>query len=151
MSRHKYTIFLFLLSLLGVMPVMAQTQNKVEVVQDPLIAVLQQFRAGKGVTKPNTSAGNTEPVDRSNLTRSTTRGFRVQIYMGPSRSSAYAEQTRFLRMFRNIDTYISYDEPNYRVKVGDFTSRHEAEQLLQGLRNQFTNVFLFNEEIFVYH
>lgn len=149
MLRHKYTIFLFLLSLLGVMPVMAQTQNKVEVVQDPLIAVLQQFRAGKGGS--NASAGNTEPVDRSNLTRSTARGFRVQIYMGPSRSSAYAEQARFLRMFRNIDTYISYDEPNYRVKVGDFTSRHEAEQLLQGLRDQFTNVFLFNEEIFVYH
>lgn len=148
-----------LIASLAVLPLALQAQNRtgvqekgsVEIVKDPLIAVLQQFRAGKGVRTSTPSAGSGDPVDRSNMTRTTTRGFRVQIYLGPSRTNAYAEQARFLRMFRNIDTYITYEEPNYRVKVGDFTSRREAEQLMQGLREQFTNVFIFTEDIFVYH
>ena len=159
MLGNKHILYLFLIAIFGISPMWAQAQSRtsvqekgnVEIVKDPLIAILQQFRAGKGVGSTGASAGNREPVDRSNMTRTTTRGFRVQIYLGPSRSDAYAEQARFLRMFRNIDTYITYEEPNYRVKVGDFTSRREAEQLMQGLRGQFTNVFIFTEDIFVYH
>lgn len=159
MLGNKHILYLFLIAIFGVSPIWAQAQSRtlvqekgnVEIVKDPLIAVLQQFRAGKGAGSTGASAGNREPVDRSNMTRTTTRGFRVQIYLGPSRSDAYAEQARFLRMFRNIDTYVTYEEPNYRVKVGDFTSRREAEQMMQGLRDQFTNVFIFTEDIFVYH
>ncbi len=131
----------------------AQTETKVrgsvEFVQDPIISVLQKFRAGKlGATTTMTRPA--EPADRSTMTRTTTRGFRVQIFLGPSRSEAYAAQARFRQLYSNIDTYIVYDEPNYRVKVGDFRSRREAEQLMQSLRQQFTNVFIFTEDIFVY-
>ncbi len=160
MVRIKQTLPFFLFVSLGIVPVAVQAQTgkgvqekgNVEIVKDPLIAVLQQFRAGKGVRNSGgaPTTGN-EPIDRSNMTRTTTRGFRVQIYLGSSRSEAYAEQARFRRMFRNIDTYVTYEEPNYRVKVGDFRSRSEAEQLMQGLRDQFSNVFIFTEDIFVYH
>lgn len=134
----------------------AQTQTEtkvrgsVEIVQDPLITVLQKFRAGKLGASTSTTRP-TEPVDRSTMTRTTARGFRVQIFLGPSRSDAYAAQARFRQLFNTIDTYIVYDEPNYRVKVGDFRSRSEAEKLMQSLRQQFNNVFIFTEDIFVYH
>src|SRR5690606_41728470 len=70
---------------------------------------------------------------------------------GASRNEAYAEQARFQQLYRDIDTYISYEEPNYRVKVGDFRGRSEATRLMQSLRGQFNNVFIFTEDIFVYH
>lgn len=125
---------------------LAQERGKLEVVEPPMISVLQQFRAGKLVVSPET-----KPIEKNPANRSVVRGFRVQIYMGPSRSDAYAAQARFQRLFDDIDTYISYEEPNYRVKVGDFRSRSSAEQLMHSLRQQFTNVFVHTEDIFIYH
>jgi len=74
----------------------------------------------------------------------------VQVFAGSSRSDAYAEQARFRRLYKDIDTYVSYDEPNYRVKVGDFRSRADASTFMRTLKSQFSNVFIFTEDIFVY-
>jgi|SRR5690606_26114415 len=122
-------------------------QGRVEIVADPLIGVMQRNRKGTNITA---TPANNKPVDKKTATRTTTMGFRVQIYSGADRSAAYAEQARFKSLYKDIDTYISYEEPNYRVKVGDFRSRGEAESLMQGLRRQFNNVFVFTEEIYVY-
>src|SRR5690606_12388062 len=125
-------------------------KGNISVNKDPLIEVLQRYRAGL-LPHSNSSTSNTpREVDRSQMTRTVVRGFRVQIFLGPSRSEAYAEQARFQQLFRGIDAYVMYEEPNYRVKVGDFRSRSEAEKLAQGLKGQFSNVFIFNEDIFVY-
>lgn len=126
---------------------LAQERGKLEVSEPPMIHILQQFRAGKLTVNPETTTSK----ERNPANRSVVRGFRVQIYMGPSRSDAYEAQARFQRLFDDIDTYISYEEPNYRVKVGDFRSRSSAEQLMHSLRQQFTNVFVHTEDIFVYH
>ncbi len=129
----------------------AQRKGQVVIVKDPLIETLQEFRYGTRITA---GAGNntaSQPVDKSTATRTTQRGFRVQIYSGPSRNDAYAEQARFQQLYRDIDTYVTYDQPNYRVKVGDFRGRSEATRLMQSLRGQFNHVFIFTEDIFVYH
>ena len=124
-----------------------QRRGSVEVVANPLIAVMQQTRKGMDMAAASDSDA---PVDKNNATRTTTMGFRVQIYSGANRSEAYAEQARFKNLYKGIDTYINYEEPNYRVKVGDFRSRSEAQALMQCLRRQFNNVFVFTEEIYVY-
>ncbi|MFC3200018.1 SPOR domain-containing protein [Parapedobacter deserti] len=126
----------------------AQKKGQVEVVADPLISLMQRNRMGTNITARATSSK--PAVDRKNATRTTAMGFRVQIYSGSDRSEAYAEQARFKRLYKDIDTYVSYEEPNYRVKVGDFKSRADAQELMQGLRKQFNNVFIFTEEIYVY-
>lgn len=129
-----------------------EQQSRLEVVVDPIVKALQEYRAGRsGTGGTNAGSGNNPTTNRSAANRSTTRGFRVQIFLGSNRSEAYAEQARFKRLFGDIDTYITYDEPNYRVKVGDFRSRREAEELMQGLKGQFSNVFVFTEDIFIYH
>lgn len=125
----------------------AQQPGKVEVIADPLISLMQRNRMGTNISARPTSK---PPVDKRHATRSTAMGFRVQIYSGANRSDAYAEQARFKTLYKGIDTYVTYDEPNYRVKVGDFRNRSEAQDLMQGLREQFNNVFIFTEEIYVY-
>jgi len=125
----------------------AQQKGQVEIVADPLISLMQRNRMGTNIT----ATSSAKPVvDKKNATRTTAMGFRVQIYSGANRSEAYAEQARFKRLYKDIDTYVSYEEPNYRVKVGDFRSRSDAQELMQGLRKQFNNVFIFTEEIYVY-
>ncbi|SFC36239.1 Sporulation related domain-containing protein [Parapedobacter composti] len=125
----------------------AQQKGSVEIVADPLIGLMQRNRMGTNIT----ATADAKPVvDKKNATRIEAMGFRVQIYSGPSRSEAYAEQARFKKLYKDIDTYVSYEQPNYRVKVGDFRSRTEAQRLMQGLKKQFNNVFIFTEKIFVY-
>lgn len=143
----KLTLLSWVLVAFQLSPLLAQERGKLQVVEDPRISVLQKFRA----QALSSEGGRTSGTERDPATRTVTRGFRVQIYMGSSRSEAYAEQARFQRLFSDIDTYVTYEAPNYRVKVGDFRSRSEAEQLMRGLRQQFSNVFVHTEDIFVYH
>ncbi|UIR55716.1 SPOR domain-containing protein [Sphingobacterium sp. SRCM116780] len=132
--------------------VQAQENGNVVIVKDTLITILQHFRANMGINPIESKpvAVPSKPVVRSAATRRTVRGFRVQIFAGSNRSNAFSEQARFRSMYKDIDTYINYDEPNYRVKVGDFRSRSEANNFMNLLRQQFKNVFVFSENVFVY-
>ena len=118
-----------------------QNDGKVEVIEDARIALLQQkrlqFAMGVEVKAETRRPG----------TKGTVLGFRVQIYTGSSRTEAYAAQSRFQRMYRDIPTYVGYTQPNYRVKVGDFRSRSDAQAIMRELRKDFGSVFLFTEQI----
>src|SRR5690606_13843628 len=92
----------------------------------------------------------TRPVDRSKATRVSKKGFRVQIYAGNNRNEAYAVQNKFRAQYSYIVSYINYDDHNYRIKVGNFTSRSEANNFMRVLRSQYSNVFVFQEDIWVW-
>lgn len=74
-------------------------------------------------------------------------GFRVQIYMGTDRKRAYDEQARFQKIYPEVATYISYKQPNYRVKVGDYITREAAQKLSDELKPNFSTLFIFREQI----
>ena len=57
------------------------------------------------------------------------RGYRVQIYYGIDRNVAINRKVDFMRRYPNIKAYMSYTQPQYRVKVGDFASREDALDL----------------------
>ncbi|WP_276134000.1 SPOR domain-containing protein [Polluticoccus soli] len=57
------------------------------------------------------------------------RGFRVQIYNGNDRTIATETKIDFMRRFPGVRTYMTYVQPQFRVKVGDFRTRAEAEKL----------------------
>ncbi|MGN0003082.1 MAG: SPOR domain-containing protein [Sphingobacterium composti] len=129
-----------------------QESNSVIVQQDSLITLLQNFRAAHEIN-PTTArliSLGTKPVDKSKATRVKRKGFRVQIYAGSNRSDAYAMQARFKNQFSDMDTYISYSEPNYRVKVGDFRSRAQATEFMNSIRSLYKSVFIFQEDIWVW-
>lgn len=54
-------------------------------------------------------------------------GFRVQIYSGNDRVKAMQIKTDFMRRFPGVRTYLSYVQPQFRVKVGDYQTRTDAE------------------------
>lgn len=59
------------------------------------------------------------------------RGFRVQIYNGNDRAKAMEIKIDFMRRFPNVRTYLTYVQPQFRVKVGDFRSRPEAHAMYE--------------------
>lgn len=130
----------------------AQDNNGIEIHKDSLINLLQNFRATHEInpTTPRLISLGTRPVDKSKATRVKRKGFRVQIYSGSNRSEAYSIQARFKNQYSDMDTYITYAEPNYRVKVGDFRSRSQANEFMLTIRSQYKSVFVFQEDIWVW-
>lgn len=59
-------------------------------------------------------------------------GYRVQIYCGPDRNRALKIKADFMRQFPGVPTYFLYTLPVYRIKVGDYKRREEA----QGVYNE---------------
>lgn len=67
-------------------------------------------------------------------------GFRVQIasFSGiNSKTSAFSLRERFMTDYPTVQAYIIYDEPNFKVKVGDFRSRLEAYAFLQEIKEVY--------------
>jgi len=56
-------------------------------------------------------------------------GYRVQIYSGNDRNKAEKIRTEFMHSFPSIRTYLFYVQPQFRVKVGDFRTRGDAQKM----------------------
>ncbi|WP_443945820.1 SPOR domain-containing protein [Pedobacter sp. AW1-32] len=74
-------------------------------------------------------------------------GYRVQIFYGSDRREVFSQQARFKSGYPKLNSYITYKEPNYYVRVGDFRTRIEAQRLMNELRPTFPTLFIFREKI----
>ncbi len=112
----------------------AQEKGKVLVIKDPQIDSLIARRI---------------ELNRAGLTGNnvTLSGYRLQIFSGLDRQAAYSEQAKFKARYPAINTYISYTQPNYKLRVGDFRTRLEAEKLMNELKKYYTSMFIFSEMI----
>lgn len=118
----------------------AQTKGKVTIIKDPLIDSLIARRIALNTKKPTvTNPG--KPVAVSQL------GYRVQVFYGIDRREVFSEQARFKTLYPRINTYISYKEPNYYLRVGDFRTRLEAQKFMAELKPNFPTLFIFREKI----
>ncbi len=64
-------------------------------------------------------------------------GYRVQIasFSGTSsKANAFDLRDRFSADYPEVQVYIVFDEPNFKVKVGDFRTRLEAYAFLQKIK-----------------
>lgn len=77
-------------------------------------------------------------------------GFRVQIFFDSgnnSRQAAEATQTRFRSRHPNVPSYLTFREPNFRIRVGDFRTRHEARGFMRQIQADYPNAFVIKDEI----
>ena len=77
----------------------------------------------------------------------TANGYRVQIFFGSNRQAAYSAQAKFKDEYPELRTYITYIEPNFKVRVGDFRTRLEAQKLQSELTQMFSSLFIIPEKI----
>lgn len=71
-------------------------------------------------------------------------GYRVQIFFG-DRNKALERKADFIETYPDIPAYISYLAPNFRLRVGDFRTRLEAEKLKDEL--QYTGCYIVRDKI----
>ena len=69
------------------------------------------------------------------------------MFFDSDRSLINDAKARFLNQFPKVDTYITYNAPNFFLKVGDFRTRLEAERIKSKLEADFPTSFVIREDI----
>jgi hypothetical protein len=75
-------------------------------------------------------------------TITTRQGFRICIYDGGNREDAFAVKQKFMRDNLKTRSYIVYNRPYYKIKVGDFENKKIAQKELKTIVEQFPHAFI---------
>ena len=81
---------------------------------------------------------------------STIDGFRVQIFMELGNDAlrhADSVKTRFSEQYPEVPIYLVFGQPYYRLRIGDFRTRLEAENMYQQVKKEYKNAFVTADRI----
>lgn len=78
-----------------------------------------------------------DKIATKNKAKTSERGYRIQIFSGNNRSEYEQARGYVLQYFPSLETYVSYSQPTYKLKVGDFLSKADAESFLSSLQSRF--------------
>ncbi|MFM2207306.1 MAG: hypothetical protein RL213_1281 [Bacteroidota bacterium] len=84
---------------------------------------------------------------KENLLHQSVPGYRVQIYFGVNRPKASEVKLDFAGRFPDVPAYLTYQQPNFKVRVGDFRNRYEALQFMKSLEGLYPTVFVVPDEV----
>jgi hypothetical protein len=74
-------------------------------------------------------------------------GFRIQVYSGTNRTEAEHIKQELSQNYGNIPVYEIYQSPYFKIRVGDFRNRIEAQELFYKLKQQYTGILLAPDKI----
>ena len=75
-------------------------------------------------------------------------GYRIQIFSSSNNKwEAVKAKSEFIRLFPQIKSYLVYQAPNFKVRVGDFLDRLEANEMLKLIQVSFPSAFIVKGEV----
>lgn len=77
-----------------------------------------------------------------NKERKLVDGFFIQVYNGNSREEASNIRDRVAELYPDLTPQISYHQPNFRVKAGQFVDRLKAYRIYQSIKVDFPKALL---------
>ena len=80
-----------------------------------------------------------------NRNRGFIEGFSVQVYSGGSRTQATETRSKIMEANEDINPEITYEQPNYKVKIGFFAERVEALKIYQLLKAEYPSTLIVPE------
>jgi len=108
------------------------------------------FSQEENKTDSLTSVIKDSRIDKLNNTYQASyklKGFRIQIYSGNKKQPANQARSTFTRIYRKKKANMNYEQPYYKVRVGDFRTKIEALNFKNELIKHFPNCFIVNDEI----
>lgn len=79
-----------------------------------------------------------------------TAGYRIRIFFDNSqnaRNRSSSIQASFNASYPDIHAYRSYENPYFKVTVGDFRTKSDALRFMDRIRSEYPSVFLVREDI----
>lgn len=74
-------------------------------------------------------------------------GFRVQVYVGNQRKEVESAKLLIYQNFPELSAYVSYSQPTYKLKVGDFMRRLDAERYYSSIRQLMVSAQLQPDKV----
>jgi hypothetical protein len=90
-----------------------------------------------------------DSIDQTNLNRRFIDGFTIQVYSGRREEALNAKKT-LANSLPKLDCDVQFTEPIFRVKVGKYYSRMEAQQDYTAVKRYFPAAILIPEKISVH-
>jgi hypothetical protein len=82
-----------------------------------------------------------------NKINKTIAGYRIQLFSGNERLNANNIKTKFLRLYPEQTAYLSYQQPYFKIRVGDFRSRLEAKLFYNKIKDEFSESIIIKDKI----
>ena len=116
-------------------PVRPADTNSITIHKDPRIDLLVKKQAQIN-------------EETSRESRRMGKGYRLLVVNTNKRDEAVAAKTKVYTYFPELKSYLIYQSPFYKLKVGNFKERKEAEEYLDRLKKYFPQgVFIMNDTI----
>lgn len=75
-------------------------------------------------------------------------GFRIQVVSTNDRNKAFTAKNTVYQQFPELKAYMLYQSPFYKIKVGNFLKREDAEEYVTALKQYFpTGVYIVRDVI----
>jgi hypothetical protein len=123
----SFLIFFFLFS-----TVFSQNESQVRIIQDDRIDTLLQRHIELNEQLPQIE------------------GWRINIFFEAgnySKRMAIEAKSNFVKKYADIPCYLIFQEPYYKVRVGDYRTKMEAEKFLHQIEYDYPNAFVIQDEI----
>lgn len=113
---------------------------------DNIINDLETSKTNQGKIKIHQSEQinnllNKKKAENSKKTQMTFSGYRIQAYMGNrqkiSKDEAEGRQNKIKQKFPELNTYLTFASPFWKLRIGDFRNHAEAMVLAQSLKSSF--------------
>ncbi len=120
--------------------------------QGDLLLSLQEDGPGDRVTLEVDSllVSNYNKLIANNMISSGIPGYRIRIYSESGVGAKNEQQqvrARFLSLYPGLDAYNRYDEPYFKIYVGDCRTKSEALKLQDRIGKDFPNSFIMEDFI----
>jgi|694.fasta_scaffold103982_3 hypothetical protein len=126
-NKSLYIILFF--SLFTSINAFAQSSSNLTVIADEMLDSIIQSSAEASIKNPGM------------------QGYRIQIYSNSDRKMANEIRTKCLQLYPDIDVHLIYQQPSFKVRVGDFRNRIEAYPVYRDLLKSFDNVLIVPDRI----
>ena len=83
-------------------------------------------------------------------TTQTVDGYRIQLSSSDDRAVAYDKKARLYRQFPHLKSYVTYDQPYFRLRIGDFPDRLTATRYLMKVILIYPEAFIVRDNIRLY-
>ncbi|MDB5284663.1 MAG: Sporulation domain protein [Bacteroidota bacterium] len=74
-------------------------------------------------------------------------GYRIQIMFTDVRDEVYKNKGQMYHEFPDMASYVEYEQPYYKLRLGDFKTRLEATNALQQIVVLYSGAFIVKDKI----
>jgi hypothetical protein len=114
-----------------------------------VIIIFIVISAKSQVVKMNTGNfdGLSAKYDQYMKTVEEAPGYRFQVMYSATREETNAAKTKFYQNFPNIRAYVDYEQPYYKLRVGDFRNKLQLTKNFVKITSVYPSAFTVRDDV----